>query len=277
MEAGLSSPVPELEGRTVVVTGGGSGIGKGIAAALLEKGANVVVLEIEPANIKSATEELGGGDRIAWFEGSVSVAADVAAAFATAAERFGTVDHLVNNAGTASLSLVEHTSEEDWDLIVDTLLKGTFLCTRAFARQLPDDGEPRSIVNISSLNAIAATDGLGHYCAAKAGVMQFTQTCAGELGRRGVRVNAIGPGTVDTPLGAGFTVGQIGQEFLDRTLVEKRHQDPSDIADVALFLMSRAAQRITGHFIPVDGGQHVRGLHSYWDVALEQGLVERPT
>ena len=277
MEAGLSSPVPELDGRTVVVTGGGSGIGKGIVAALLEKGAGVVVLEIEPANIKSASEELGGGDRIAWHEGSVSVAADVEAAFALAAERFGQVHHLVNNAGTASLSLVEDTTEEDWDLIVDTLLKGTFLCTRAFARQAADDGESRSIVNISSLNAIAATDGLGHYCAAKAGVMQFTQTCAGELGRRGIRVNAIGPGTVNTPLGAGFTVGQIGQEFLDRTLVEKRHQNPSDIADVALFLMSPAAQRITGLFVPVDGGQHVRGLHSYWDVALEQGLVERPS
>jgi NAD(P)-dependent dehydrogenase (short-subunit alcohol dehydrogenase family) len=276
--AGLSSPVPDLAGKTVLVTGGGSGIGKGITAAALELGANVVVLEIEPANIKSAAEELGGGDRVAWHEGSVCVASDVDAAFALAAERFGGVDHLVNNAGTASLSLVEDTTEEEWDLIVDTLLKGTFLCTRAFARQVPADGEPRSIVNISSLNAIAATDGLGHYCAAKAGVMQFTRTCAGELGRRGIRVNAIGPGTVNTPLGAGFTVGQIGQEFVDRTLVaDKRHQEPSDIADVALFLMSPAAQRITGHFIPVDGGQHVRGLHSYWDVAEAQGLVERPS
>lgn len=276
--AGLSSPVPELAGRTVFVTGGGSGIGKAITAAVLEKGANVVVLEIEPANIKAASEELGGGDRIVWHEGSVSVAADVDAAFALAAERFGAVDHLVNNAGTATVALVEDTTEEDWDLIVDTLLKGTFLCTRAFARQLPADGAPRSIVNISSLNAIAATDGMGSYCAAKAGVMSFTQVCAGELGRRNVRVNAIGPGLVNTPLGEGFSVGQIGQEFTDRTLVaDKRNQEPSDIADVALFLMSPAAQRITGHFIPVDGGQHVRGLHSYWDVAFAQGLVERPT
>jgi 3-oxoacyl-[acyl-carrier protein] reductase len=273
----MASPEPELDGRTVLVTGGGSGIGKGITAALLARGANVVVLEIEPDNIKSASAELDGGDRLAWFEGSVSVAAEVDAAFTLAAERFGSVYHLVNNAGTASLSLVEDMAEEDWDLIVDTCLKGTFLCTRAFVRQVTEDGEARSIVNISSLNAIAATDGLGHYCAAKAGVMQFTQTCAGELGRRGIRVNAIGPGTVNTPLGAGFTVGQIGQEFLDRTLVSPpRHQEPSDIADVALFLMSPAAQRITGHFIPVDGGQHVRGLHSYWDVAEAQGLVARP-
>ncbi|GAA3222307.1 3-oxoacyl-ACP reductase FabG [Pseudonocardia petroleophila] len=267
----------DLSGQTAFVTGAGSGIGKGIAAALLERGANVVSLEIEPANIEAAGEELGGGDRLAWHEGSVAVAADVEAAFALAAERFGTVHHLVNNAGTASLSLVVDTSEDDWDLIVDTCLKGTFLCTRAFARQAIAAGSGGAIVNIASLNAVAATDGLGHYCAAKAGIMQFTQVCAGELGRHGIRANSIGPGTVNTPLGAGFTVGRIGQEFLDRTLVAPpRHQEPSDIADVALFLLSPAAGRITGHFVPVDGGQHVRGLHSYWDVAEAQGLVARP-
>ena len=267
----------ELSGRTALVTGAGSGIGKAIAAALLERGANVVGLEIEPANIAAADADLAGGDRLVWHEGSVAVANDVEAAFELAEDRFGTVHHLVNNAGTAALALVVDTTEDDWDSIVDTLLKGAFLCTRAFARQAIDAGEGGTIVNISSLNAIAATDGLGHYCAAKAGVMQFTKVCAGELGRHGIRANSIGPGTVDTPLGAGFTVGQIGQEFLDRTLVfPPRHQSASDIADVALFLMSPAAQRITGHFIPVDGGQHVRGLHSYWDVAEAQGLVSRP-
>ncbi|GAA4901769.1 3-oxoacyl-[acyl-carrier protein] reductase [Actinomycetospora succinea] len=267
----------DLSGQTAVVTGAGSGIGKGIAKALLERGANVVGLEIEPANIKSAGEELAGGHRLAWSEGSVAVAADVEAAFDLAESRYGTVDHLVNNAGTASLSLVIDTPEEEWDLIVDTCLKGTFLCTKAFARRALAAGKGGTVVNISSLNAIAATDGLGHYCAAKAGVMNFTKVAAGELGRHGIRVNAIGPGTVNTPLGAGFTVGQIGQEFLDRTLVgPPRHQEPSDIADVALFLMSPTAGRITGHFIPVDGGQHVRGLHSYWDVAEAQGIVARP-
>ena len=255
MEAGLSSPVPHLDGRTVVVTGGGSGIGKGIAAALLEKGANVVVLEIEPANIKSASEELGGGDRIAWHEGSVSVAADVEAAFALAADRYGQVHHLVNNAGTAALSLVEDTTEEDWDLIVDTLLKGTFLCTRAFARQAADDGEPRSIVNISSLNAIAATDGLGHYCAAKAGVMQFTQTCAGELGRRGIRVTAIGPGPVNTPLLQELFAKD--PERAQRRLVhipKGRFAEPEELAAAVAFLASDDASFITASTFLVDGG-----------------------
>ncbi|MBD0863842.1 SDR family oxidoreductase [Gordonia sp. zg691] len=264
-------------GRTALVTGGGSGIGKAITASLLDAGANVVVLEKSGDNIETAAAELGHSDRLAWHEGSVASKADVRAAFALAHNTFGTVHHLVNNAGTASLSLIRDCSEEEWDLIVDTLLKGTFLCTQAFADQAITAGEGGSIVNISSLNAIAATDGLGHYCAAKAGVLQFTKVSAGELGRHGIRVNSIGPGTVDTPLGAGFTVGQIGQEFLDRTLISPpRHQHASDIADIAMFLMSAQAARVTGHFIPVDGGQHVRGLHSYWDVAEAQGLVSRP-
>lgn len=264
----------DLTDRTVLVTGAGSGIGAAIAAASLARGATVVGLEIDAEHIEATDALLDAGKQIAWSHGSVAVAADVEAAFDLATEQFGGVDHLVNNAGTASLSLVADTSEEDWDLIVDTCLKGTFLCTRAYARRAIAAGTGGGIVNIASLNAVAATDGLGHYCAAKAGIMQFTQVCAGELGRHGIRANSIGPGTVNTPLGAGFTVGQIGQEFLDRTLVAPpRHQEASDIADVAMFLLSPEAGRITGHFIPVDGGQHVRGLHSYWDVAEAQGLV----
>lgn len=267
----------DFAGRTALVTGGGSGIGKAITAALLDAGANVVVLEQSEENAEQAAADLGHSGQVAWCLGSVAVKADVREAFRLAQNTFGSVHHLVNNAGTASLSLIRDCSEEDWDLIVDTLLKGTFLCTQAFAQQAIGAGEGGSIVNISSLNAVAATDGLGHYCAAKAGVMQFTKVSAGELGRYGIRVNSIGPGTVDTPLGAGFTVGQIGQEFLDRTLIAPaRHQHAADIADVAMFLMSAHAARITGHFIPVDGGQHVRGLHSYWDVAETQGLVSRP-
>ncbi|WP_168703172.1 SDR family NAD(P)-dependent oxidoreductase [Gordonia paraffinivorans] len=263
-------------GKTALVTGGGSGIGKAITRRLLDAGTNVVVLDVDADNIAAASVELGRSPQLCWVEGSVSIKADVERAFA-AAQRYGTVHFLVNNAGTASLSLIQDCSEAEWDLIVDTLLKGTFLCTQAFIKQSVDAAEGGAIVNISSLNAIAATDGLGHYCAAKAGVAQFTKVAAGELGRHGIRVNAIGPGTVDTPLGAGFTVGQIGQEFLDRTLIAPpRHQHAMDIADVAMFLLSPLAGRVTGHFIPVDGGQHVRGLHSYWDVALAQGLVVSP-
>lgn len=271
MDARLSSPSPDLEGKTVFVTGAGRGMGTGFAAAILEKGGNVFSLERDPANIESASKELAHEDRVGWYKGSVANKADVAAAFAASAKRFGSVHHLINNAGIAMMSPVMETEEAEWDETIDVLLKGPFLCTQAFARQAINDGRGRSIVNISSLNAILPTDGLGPYSAAKAGLKSLTETWAGELGRYGIRVNAIGPGTTVTPMSVEAREGQFGQEFLDRTLIHPpRHQETSDIADVAMWLMSSAAQRITGHFIPVDGGQHVRGVHSYWDVAIGQ-------
>jgi 3-oxoacyl-[acyl-carrier protein] reductase len=269
----------QLVGTNAVVTGGGRGIGRAITADLLARGARVTVLEIEPAHATETQDLLAtasdGGANLAFSLGSVAVAKDVEAAFALARERFGPVHLLVNNAGTAAMSPVADMTEEDWDLIVDTCMKGTFLCTRAFARGAIEHGEGGAIVNISSLNAIAATDGLGHYCAAKAGVSQFTKVCAGELGRYGVRVNAIAPGTTVTPLSEGFTIGAMGQAFLDRVVLdaEPRHTMPQDIANVAAFLMSDLSSRITGMTIPVDGGNHVRGLFSYWDVAVQEGIV----
>lgn len=269
----------QLVGTHALVTGGGRGIGKAITAELLDRGANVTVLEIEPAHVEAARAELdagsGGGERLAFSTGSVTSAADVDAAFALGRERFGHVEMLVNNAGTAAMAPVVDMSEEDWDLIVDTCMKGTFLCTRAYARQAIGEIAAGAIVNISSLNAIAATDGLGHYCAAKAGVSQFTKVCAGELGRHDIRVNAIAPGTTRTPLSEGFTIGRMGEEFLARVVIgaQPRHTEPQDIANVAAFLLSDLSSRITGLTIPVDGGNHVRGLFSYWDVAVEEGIV----
>jgi 3-oxoacyl-[acyl-carrier protein] reductase len=264
----------ELIGSTAVVTGGGRGIGKAIAAELLARGASVVALEVEPEHARQAQAELGAGDRLAFSIGSVVDAEDVTAAFDLAEERFGPVGMLVNNAGTAAMAPIVDMSEADWDLIVDTCMKGTFLCTREFGRRAIDAGHGGAVVNISSLNAIAATDGLAHYCAAKAGVAQFTKVAAAEFGRFGIRVNAIAPGTTETPLSEGFTIGAMGDEFLAHTpLGPPRHGRPSDIANVAAFLLSDLSGRVTGHMIPVDGGNHIRGLFSYWDVAVREGIV----
>ncbi len=268
-----------LVGTHALVTGGGRGIGKAITAELLDRGANVTVIDIEPDHIDAARAELdgasGGGERLVFSTGSVTSAADIDDAFALGQERFGPVEMLVNNAGTAAMSPIVDMTEEDWDGIVDTCMKGTFLCTRAYARQAIGKIEAGAIVNISSLNAIAATDGLGHYCAAKAGVSQFTKVTAGELGRHDIRANAIAPGTTRTPLSEGFTIGRMGEEFLARVVIgeEPRHTEPEDIANVTAFLLSDLSSRITGLTIPVDGGNHVRGLFSYWDVAVEEGIV----
>jgi 3-oxoacyl-[acyl-carrier protein] reductase len=248
-------------------------MGRTISAAVLELGGNVASLEINADSIKRAVDDFDAGDRVAFYEGSVATKADVEAAFALAAQRFGAVHHLVNCAGVAPMSRVVDTPEEEWDWVVDTCMKGPFLCTQAFARQAIKGGAPEgsTIVNISSLNAVAVSDGLGPYSAAKAGVKTLSEVWAWELGNYGIRVNSIGPGTTVTPMSVGAREGKFGQSFLDKTLLKPvRHQEASEIADVILFLMSPAAGRITGHFIPVDGGQHVQGLFSYWEVAKEQ-------
>jgi 3-oxoacyl-[acyl-carrier protein] reductase len=225
--------------------------------------------------------------------GSVTSAQDVQAAFDRAERDLGgPVQMLVNNAGVAVLSLVADMTEEDWDHVIDVNLKGTFLCSREFSRRLIKAGGSAeqlarqrlsvgstsvgAVVNISSLNCTAATDGLGHYCAAKAAIAHFTKVCAAEWGRYGIRANAIAPGSIRTPLteDSGLLGGDMGREFLTRTPLG-RIGETEDIAQVAAFLMSEESYWITGSTMPVDGGQHIRGLHSYWDV-LNAAAVGAP-
>lgn len=260
----------ELVGDIAMVTGGGRGIGRAIAAELLQHGSHVVIFELNPENSEKARVELSHiapSRSILTVNGSVASATDVKTAFDTAEQELGRpVQMLVNNAGMAVLSPVADMSEEDWDTVMDVNLKGTFLCSREFSRRLIDAKLPGGVVNISSLNYVAATDGLGHYCAAKAAVAHFTKVCAAEWGRYDLRANAIAPGSIRTPLtvDGGLLDGTMGAEFIARTPLG-RIGEPEDIAQVAAFLLSNEAYWITGVTVSVDGGQHIRGLHSYWD------------
>lgn len=266
----------ELVGDIAMVTGGGRGIGRAIASELLQHGAHVVIFELNAENAEKARVELSHiapSRSIVTVNGSVASADDVRRAFDTAEQELGRlVQMLVNNAGMAILSPVADMREEDWDTVMDVNLKGTFLCSREFSRRLIDAQLPGGVVNISSLNYTAATDGLGHYCAAKAAVAHFTKVCAAEWGRHGLRANAIAPGSTRTPLtvDGGLLDGPMGAEFLARTPLG-RIGEPEDVARVAAFLLSNEAYWVTGETVSVDGGQHVRGLHSYWDTMHPEG------
>jgi 3-oxoacyl-[acyl-carrier protein] reductase len=144
-------------------------------------------------------------------------------------------------------------------------LKGTFLASREFARRVIRSAAVGAVVNVTSINAESATEGLGAYCAAKAGVAQFTKVCAAEWGRHGIRVNAIAPGPVRTQLTDETRVlsGDMEKELVARTPLG-RIGDPRDVANVTSFLLSEEAFWITGSTVAVDGGQHIRGLPSYW-------------
>ena len=257
-----------LVGTSAVVTGAGQGMGLRIAQRLMDAGANVTIFEFngEQAQARAAelTAESTNGTRAIAHAGSVANASDVVAAYDAATASFGVPQLLVNNAGIAAMTLIVDTPEEDWDSVFDVCAKGTFLCTREHARRLLPTGQPGAIVNISSVNYEAATEGICHYCAAKAAVSQFTKVAALEFAPSNVRVNAVAPGLTRTPMSeGGFLAGRMGEEFVAHTPLG-RFGETEDVARVVVFLCSDASQWVTGATIPVDGGGHMRGLFNYW-------------
>ncbi|MFT3853723.1 MAG: SDR family oxidoreductase [Ilumatobacteraceae bacterium] len=185
-----------------------------------------------------------------------------------AVPRPGPVDLLVNNAGYGELALIVDMTDDQWTKVIDLCLTGPFLVSRAWAQRLIAVNLPGAAVNISSLNYTAATDGLSAYCSAKAGVAQFTKVCASEWGRFGLRVNAVAPGATQTELTRvnGLLSGQMADEFVGRTPLG-RFGETDDIARGVALLLSDDAGWISGVTLSVDGGAHIKGLHSYWDVA----------
>ena len=258
----------ELIGRSALVTGGAQGIGLGIAKRLIEHGAGVVLFDLNEDAVTAAAAGLGERARAA--AGSVTSADDIERALDVAADAFGPPTILVNNAGVGFMTLILDTPEDDWQMVFDVCAKGTFLCTRAFGRRVVAAGLEGAIVNLSSLNAFAASDGIAHYAAAKAAVSQFTKVAAAEFAPLRIRVNAVAPGLTRTPMSeGGFMSGRMFEEFLAHTPMG-RAGEPDDVAKVVTFLCSDYAGWVTGVTVSVDGGSHIRGLHNYWAVAQEE-------
>ncbi|MDQ2754970.1 MAG: 3-oxoacyl-ACP reductase FabG [Actinomycetota bacterium] len=191
----------KLEGRVALVTGAASGIGAGIATAFAREGADVVVADqAGRAAAEPVLAEIAAAGRQALFvQTDVGDTASVAALFAAVQERFGRVDVLVNNAGIFTEALVEVMSVEEWDRVLTTNLRGTFLCTRAFLPGMLERGSGR-IINIASQLGQIGGGSVAHYSASKAGVIGLTKSLAREVAARGVLVNAIAPGPIETPL-----------------------------------------------------------------------------
>jgi 3-oxoacyl-[acyl-carrier protein] reductase len=242
-----------LDGKVAIVTGGSRGIGRAVAVALARQGAKVVINfagNVTAAN--SVLEEItGAGGEAMLYQANVADGEAVEAMIKAALDKFGHIDILVNNAGITRDNLLARMKEEDWDAVINTNLKGIFLCTKAVARSMMKQRSGK-IINMSSVIGLTGNAGQGNYAAAKAGVIGFTKSMAKELASRNIMVNAIAPGFITTDM------THVLSDDIKAGLSEKiplgRLGTPEDVAHAVLFLASDAANYITGQTINVDGG-----------------------
>lgn len=243
---------PSLSNQVAVVTGAGRGIGRAIALKFAQAGADVVCISRTEENSQKVAAEVREHGRRAW-----GYALDVAdsAAVAAAAQRIlteaGRVDILVNNAGITRDGLVMRMSDEDWDTVLNTNLKGAFLFTKAFTRGFLKQRSGR-IINVASVIGLIGNAGQCNYAASKAALIGFTKSVAQELGSRGITANALAPGFIDTDMTSGLTA-EMKEAILQKIPLQRLGQ-VDEVAEAALFLASPAARYITGQVLTVDGG-----------------------
>ncbi|MBC8104821.1 MAG: 3-oxoacyl-[acyl-carrier-protein] reductase [Cytophagales bacterium] len=248
-----------MEGKRAIVTGagrGGRGIGAGIAAALASAGADVLIT----ARTNLADAEAVAQSVIALGRQGIAAACDVSDSasveklFERAKTEWGRVDILVNNAGITRDGLLLRMTDDAWDSVLDTNLKGTFLCTRAAAKLMVKQRAGR-IINITSVMGQVGNPGQANYSASKAGIIGFTRTIARELGSRNVTVNAVAPGFIETQM-TDVMNGEMREAALGKIPLG-RLGTPEDVGSIVAFLASDAASYVTGQTITVDGGMTV--------------------
>lgn len=242
----------QLANQIAVVTGAGRGIGRGIALKFASEGADVVCVSRTQENSEKVAAEVRALGRRAWAHAvDVSNSTSVAGAAEAILKDCGRVDILVNNAGVTRDGLLMRMSDEDWDTVLNTNLKGAFLFTKAFTRAFLKQRAGR-IINVASVIGLIGNAGQCNYAASKAGLIGFTKSAAKELASRGITVNALAPGFIETDMTAVLKDDMKAELLKQIPLGVLGHVD--DIANAAHFLASPAARYITGQVLVVDGG-----------------------
>ena len=246
----------ELEGKVALVTGGNSGIGRRISELFAAEGASIMIADIQDGN--TAQEIEGRGGKAKFVKTDVRDSFQVRRLIESCIEEFGNLNIVCNDAGVEQNRIVSETTEEEWDKIIDTNLKGVFLVSKYSFPYLMKMNGDASMINIASQLGMVALPGRSAYCASKAGVILLTKVLALEYAKYGIRVNCVCPGPIQTPMLQRTSNLSPDPEESSRRLLENvplgRIGKPQDIAEAVLFLASSRAGFITGEHLVVDGG-----------------------
>lgn len=237
-----------LDGKTAIITGAARGIGKAIAKLFGSEGAKLLLVDLDEARLNETAKEIGAEV----FVADISNPDDAGNAVKTAIEKFGSLDILINNAGITRDALAIRMKPEDFEKVLKVNLTGAFLMSRVAARMMMK-AHYGKIVNMASVVGINGNAGQANYAASKGGLIAMTKTFAKEFGNRGIRVNAIAPGLIQTEMTANLP-GAAVEEFRNKIALNRTPGTPEDVAKAALFLASEDSDYITGTVLPVDGG-----------------------
>lgn len=242
-----------MSARVALVSGAARGIGRACAQALAADGAQVMAADVNGDGARETAELIGVGARA--YVCDFSSPEQIDALFAEVERDVGSVSVLVNNAGVASPADFLETSLEDFKRVIDLNLVGTFSATQRAAKRMVAESITGAIVNMSSINAQVAIPSIAAYCASKGGVMQLTKAAALALAPHGIRVNAVGPGSIDTAMMAGVNANPEAMNMVMSRTPLKRIGTPEEVANIVAFLASDKASYVTGETIYVDGGR----------------------
>jgi 2-deoxy-D-gluconate 3-dehydrogenase len=244
-----------LKGKSGIVTGGGTGLGKGMARALVQAGAAVMIVGRREEVLQKAAQELrASGGPVVPFSADLAQKADLPKIVDRAMKEFGKIDFLINNAGTIRRAPVEDFPEADWDIVIETNLKSPFFLAQAVAKTMIAAKRPGSIVNTSSLIAFIGGKTIPAYAASKGGLNQATKTMANDWAKYGIRVNAIAPGYFITDVTEALQKNKERYTEIVSRIPMGRWGNPEELGGMALYLVSDASSYVTGQTFVVDGG-----------------------